>query len=324
MAFTRGFGWDENEDGEATGAKAYLACNYRIRLTDSRKDPLPFAKCRIEGAPDKVFTCDEHGIVEIPIEDRGLESLMLEWESAQADPSGTFPWKNRFDVSIRSAEDEACRKRLTHLGYPGDTLPDQVTAYQTHFGMEPTGKIDDIREELMDWHEGGTYPDMPDAPEGDDFVPGEAAPGPADYSIRLTDSNGKPIANASWFGKDSTGTDRNGGADGEGRAELQSAGEWIDLTWEDPAKPGVKYRNTVRLRIAAGDSGVPQMLANLGYPGATRAEQIADFRSAFGYSKDVTDEMVLMDLAAWHNGGEMPQDESAGAQAGKPGPKGKA
>jgi hypothetical protein len=320
MAFARGFGWDDEvveEGADATGAKAYLACNYRIRLTDTRKNPLPFAKCRIEGAPDKLFACDEHGIAEIPIEDRSLESLTLEWEAAEADPAGKFPWKNRFDVGIRSAEDEACRKRLTHLGYAGDTLADQVLAYQTHFGMEATGAIGDIRDELMDWHEGGTYPGMP---EGDSFEPGSGeTAGPVDYSIRLTDTQGKPIAHASWFGTGADGATRNGMADAEAWAELSVPGamEWIDLSWEDPSGQGGKFRNRIYLRYPQGDAGVPRMLANLGYLAPTREAQIDDFRHDFGYPPDVGDDMILMDMAAWHDGGDMPPDENAAAKPGK-------
>ncbi len=310
MAFARGYGWEDGEAVEgATGAMAYLACNYRIRLTDARKDPLPFAKCRIEGAPDKVFTCDEHGIAEIPIEDRSLASLNLEWEAADANPAGNYPWKNRFDVAVRSAEDEDCRRRLTHLGYAGDTLSDQVMAYQTHFGLDPTGKIDDIRGDLMDWHEGGTYPGMP---EGDSYDPSDAVSetGTVEFSIRLTDHQGKPVPHASWFGTGGDGATRNGMADAEAWAELTlpAALEWIDLSWEDPAGQGGTFRNKIHLRIAAGDAGVPQMLANLGYLGGTPQEQISDFRHDFGYSPDTGDDMVLMDMAAWHDGGDMPTD----------------
>ncbi|MBW8887402.1 MAG: hypothetical protein JF616_06535 [Fibrobacteres bacterium] len=316
--FARGFGWD----GEVPGAMAYLACSYRIRLTDPFKDPLPYAKCRIADAPDTVYTCDEYGIAEIPIEDHSLATLSLEWESADAesgDPGDRFPWSNTFDVGVRSADDEACVKRLTHLGYTGATLADQVMAYQTHFGLEPTGEINDIRDALMDWHEGGTYPGQPEADDsGAPASPGKGDP--VGYSIRLTDPHGNPIPNTAWSGEGADGATRNGTADGEGWAEftVPDTLEWIDLAWEDPnGKQGESYRNKIHLRIGDGDAGVPLMLANLGYLGSTREEQIADFRNDFGYPPNVQDEKVLSDMTAWHDGGDMPPDGHAASNQGQ-------
>lgn len=40
------------------------------------------------------------------------------------------------------------------------TLEDKVRSFQTHFGRAVTGKLEDIKDELVAWHDGGRKPDM--------------------------------------------------------------------------------------------------------------------------------------------------------------------
>jgi hypothetical protein len=158
MGYIRGFDW-EGEDKAA--AMVYLTPKLRIRLTDPDRRPLSGGKCRVAGNPDEVFDCDANGIAEIPLYDRSRKTIGLEWEeadSASLPPAERFPWCGIFDVEIRSAQDEDCAKRLAHLGFDGATLAEQVREYQKHFGLQVSGKIADIRDALMHWHDGGERP----------------------------------------------------------------------------------------------------------------------------------------------------------------------
>lgn len=158
MGFIRAYDWEGEEKPAAT---VFLTPRLRIRLTDPHKHPVANGKCRLADDPGTEYACDEHGIAEIPLPDRSAETVELEWESADMegrDASERFPWNNRFEVDIRSAEDADCAKRLTHLGFLGDSLADQVTRYQEEYGLAGSGRLSDIRDQLVAWHDGGGPP----------------------------------------------------------------------------------------------------------------------------------------------------------------------
>jgi len=160
MEFRPEYDW-EGEDKPA--AMVFLTNKLRIRLTDPRKRPIPNGKCRVATDQATIYACDADGIVEIPLRDRGQTSLDLEWgsdDTATPDGGNPFPWSNTFSFPIRSAEDDVCAKRLYHLGFLGDALPDQVRAYQNYFGLPATGLLGDIRDKLVDWHDGGEMPGL--------------------------------------------------------------------------------------------------------------------------------------------------------------------
>lgn len=166
MGFRRGIG---SGDDAKSGAMVFLDANLRIRLTDQERKPVPGGRCRILGKPSEVYTCDGDGIAEIPLEDRSRKIIDLEWEAAGG--SESFPWSNSFEVDMRSDGDADCGIRLTHLGFPGEELTGQVSDYQAYFGRRPTGRSDDIRQELVRWHDGGVSPETGPQPG-----PGPAAP----------------------------------------------------------------------------------------------------------------------------------------------------
>lgn len=160
MAFIRAYDWEGEEKPAAT---VFLTPKLRIRLTDPFKVPVANGKCRLADDPGTVYTCDENGIAEIPLQDRNQKTVELEWESADMggrDEPERFPWNNFFEVDIRSAEDADCTKRLMHLGFLGDTLADQVSQYQGEFGLADSGKLADIRDQLVAWHDGGGPPGL--------------------------------------------------------------------------------------------------------------------------------------------------------------------
>jgi hypothetical protein len=155
MGFVREYDW---EGEEKPAAMAFLASTLRIRLTDPDRRPLPGGRCRVADDPETVFVCDGDGIVEIPLRDRSRKTFGLEWEAAGGD--GTFPWNTILDVEVRSLQDEDCGKRLSHLGFGGKDLTEQVREYQSHFGLRESGLLADIREQMAAWHDGGAMPGM--------------------------------------------------------------------------------------------------------------------------------------------------------------------
>lgn len=198
MGYVRGY---EGEGGAKSGAMVFLAANLRIRLTDPQRNPVPGGRCRMPGNPGAVYTCDGAGIVEIPLEDRSRKIIDLEWEGPAG--SGEFAWSNSFEVDILSSRDEDCGLRLTHLGFPGEDLPGQVSGYQGHFGREPTGRLSDIRDELVRWHDGGGPP----RPGG---------PGPAPKPAADPSGEVKALAEKLYLAFNDSGFLGMGGTDEEG------------------------------------------------------------------------------------------------------------
>jgi hypothetical protein len=161
--YWRRYDWDGDGDVDDKDAVVYLAQHVLIRLTDTNKDPVPKAKCRIIGDEATVYECDEDGVAHIPVSDWSIKGLDLEWERHGAetnDPSNRYYWKNSFDLNVCDRNDDACRNRLTNLGFTGGTLAEQVNAYQKYFGRSTPSHIDKIRTEMADWHDGGTYPGL--------------------------------------------------------------------------------------------------------------------------------------------------------------------
>ena len=156
-SYTRIYDWSEDD----TKATVYLSRRLRVRLTDLDKNPLPYAKCRFVDNKEMIFESDERGIVMIPLNDTNQRTVELEWEPAEAegtDDENRFFWRNVFQTDIESIDDAQCVKRLANLGFSGGSLPKQVAAYQSYFGQEATGEINDIQSEVVQWHDGGDYP----------------------------------------------------------------------------------------------------------------------------------------------------------------------
>jgi hypothetical protein len=181
--FVQGHDWPGDEK---PAAMVFLATKYRIRLTDPERNPIQGGRCRVASEPDTVYPCDENGIAEIPIKNRSIKTLELEWEGdGDVEP---FPWSNTFDAEIPTAQTGDCEKRLTHLGFEGESLSEKVFGYQGFFGLPATGKLDDIQKDMVFWHDGGTYPSpvgakTPASPtDAGSGKPVDAPPDPGDPS----------------------------------------------------------------------------------------------------------------------------------------------
>ncbi len=188
------FDWDGEEK---PGANICLTTKLRIRLTDPDKNPIPYARCRIADEPESIYDCDEFGIVEIPVKDRGKTSIDIEWERSESANDNTelrFFWKNTLRLNVDSQNDPPCETRLTHLGFYGNTLAEQVNEYQKYFNRDPTGNINDIRDELVEWHDGGNYPGFEDtAADSEFFNSDESATGPVENDDETVAKNVKII-----------------------------------------------------------------------------------------------------------------------------------
>jgi hypothetical protein len=168
-------------DGEGpskNAAMVFLASTLRIRLTDFGLNPVAGGRCRVSGQSDTVYDLDGDGIVDIPIQDRAQRWIDLEWGPPGA-VEKPFPWRNTFDLGIRTAEDGDCATRLTHLGFLGESLSHQVNAYQGFLGLEVTGNLIPHRSAIVLLHDDGKT-----LARGGSKAKGGAAPAESDSSSK--------------------------------------------------------------------------------------------------------------------------------------------
>ena len=158
MSFRRRYDWTGNEKNTAM---VYLERSVRVRLTDRNKVPVANGRCRIVDHPETIYQLDEKGIANIPVTNSWQKELRLEWENKEAEvklEEDRFCFRGTFYLDeVYDASDSACAVRLEHLGFYGN-LAEQVTAFQSFFAQTPTGHLPDIRNVLVDWHDGGSPP----------------------------------------------------------------------------------------------------------------------------------------------------------------------
>lgn len=230
------YDWDGDGDIDANDAMVYLSRHLLVRLTDPQKNPLPFAKCRIIGDPNKtVYVCDEDGVAHIPRDDWNQPGIDFEWETADAesnDPSNRFYWKKSFELAVTTMNDTECANRLLNLDFYGTSLSEQVSAYQTFFGRTPTGVLNDIREEMVTWHDGGCRPDeqISTGTIGDTFPDGQSG----SAELILQDYSGNPLSYAKCRRVDGGDTETVYTADTEGLVTIPVAcgTATIEIEWE--------------------------------------------------------------------------------------------
>jgi len=133
-----------------------------LRLTDLEGEPLPNARCvLVSGALPEDDTADPNALVadgEGLVRLKGLvgySSIEVEWRPPDADT----PTLRRTLLTNTSEDSQAAdERRLNNLGYTEATLRENVFAFQSDFEREPTGRLEDIREELRAWHDDGIRP----------------------------------------------------------------------------------------------------------------------------------------------------------------------
>jgi hypothetical protein len=301
--------WDEDDNN----ATVYLSQSLLIRLTDPDKNPLPFARCRIAGDEETIITCDENGIAKIPISDGNQTSIDLEWEpqnAEQTDSENRFYWLNTFQLAVTTINDEECETRLTHLGFYG-TLTEQVNTYQTFFSREPTGDINDIRDEMVKWHDGGNYPGQIET-DPNQTVSNENHIEYTKITVLLCSPEGHPISQSKWTatvgGNELSGTTENG------RIEIKNTDKLptIKLKWNDQnSQPDLFYEQELFLISDNSPNSLNNRLQNLGYFGITLEDKLLNYRQDFNYSSNVDDLVIHNEIINWHDGKcGMPNDKA--------------
>jgi hypothetical protein len=343
--YIRRYDWEEND----IDATVYLSPYLRVRVTDPDKNPLPHAKCRLAGDEETVYDCDENGVAKIPLKDGNQDTLDIEWEpgdaasapvgggadNAAADAEGSgagdasgetakrrFYWSSTFRTDIDSMDDEKCSQRLTHLGFCGESLEEQVKAYQNHYDQEPTGNLGDIRDELVKWHDGGTYPGQEStgtdgesggaAQQAGSADPEQNAAGgqkdagdnqeqasPDDFiEICLLDSDKKIITEANCKRVDGGDTETvytTENADGKVKIPVQAGTKTIEIVWEPKDAANVEngpryfFRQTLYLPSQGEDenTSMSNMLKNLGFEEESLTDQKITYQQFF--NKTVSD-----------------------------------
>jgi hypothetical protein len=234
MRFNRECDWDGDEK---SAAMVYLSRKVRIRLTDLDRNPVPHARCRTKDDPDTIYEGDDDGVVEISLRDSGQTSVDLEWELPESEGEDErFYWSATFRLDIESKDDPICQARLENLGFPGDTLEDQVAAYQAYFDREPGGELADVRDELVDWHDGGECPDGAPYAELNGPAPSDSEEDTAqeDVSICLLDFDKQPMPGARCRTVDDCETLYTADENGIVTIPVSVGAEAVDLEWGPP------------------------------------------------------------------------------------------
>lgn len=125
-----------------------------IRVFDPFTVHLPDAPCRIT-LGGKVFkkNADADGFVTQEISGTP-EECVVEWGAVE-DAPGSYLYSRTIFLHMQGLEgDEEVRRRLHNLGYSyGETLSDNVKAFQADFGFPQTGQPADVKSTLRDWHD---------------------------------------------------------------------------------------------------------------------------------------------------------------------------
>lgn len=90
-------------------------------------------------------------------------SVLVEWAPADTPKRKPYPFRKWFYVDLDQERDEAARRRLHNLGYSRyPSLKENVKAFQREYGEEhPSGKVEDIEADLIEYHDEGRVPRRP-------------------------------------------------------------------------------------------------------------------------------------------------------------------
>jgi hypothetical protein len=137
----------------------------RIHLFDPHAKPIPHAPYRLTvGQQTRRGKANENGWL-IAREVGVCSTCLVQWshpgtgEDATASDVGheADDFEYELDVYIDLAEsdqEEAMKRRLHNLGYSlGETLADNVKAFQRDYGFRQTAEIRDIKDIVKEWHD---------------------------------------------------------------------------------------------------------------------------------------------------------------------------
>lgn len=160
-----------------------------VLLTDEQNEPVPGATFRIVSGGELKSggdrgSADSNGKVEIRPR-VGVQSCKIIWTTAGGEHSR--------DLFVELGDEElALERRLHNLGYlRGAAREDNVRAFQREFRLTETGKLEDIAQALVAWHDRGVLPTLGPEPEIDNepFI----VEGPADAEDRSDPAADKEV-----------------------------------------------------------------------------------------------------------------------------------
>jgi hypothetical protein len=131
---------------------------FRVRLCDYGKHPLPRAPFHlVQGGASWDGLADEGAFVTVVVS-KQPDKLRLEWGRPGSSGDAARCFGREYWVDVGGNNDEGDTKRLYNLGYVKASVSDNVEDYQRDFKHEVTGRLDDIRDELRKFHDGGPRP----------------------------------------------------------------------------------------------------------------------------------------------------------------------
>lgn len=133
-----------------------------LRLTDDTGAVLPGAAVTIvsgakpadASADPAALTADGDGVIRIK-NDPAAEFCQLTWGPAGA---SNQPFSRQIFLDLGGDPQQADSRRLSNLGYSGETLAENVQSFQADFSRPITGRLRDISDDLRAFHDDGVDP----------------------------------------------------------------------------------------------------------------------------------------------------------------------
>jgi N-acetylmuramoyl-L-alanine amidase len=151
---------------------------FSVLLVDEHGASMPGARCRVHcnGVivnEDEPYANGDGWITAVVA--HAPESVLVEWAPLEMPDEPRYPFQKRYFVDLREDDpDEASRRRLHNLGFSDFfTMEENVCDFQEEYGYDVTGKLDDIRGDLEDFHDDPCLPET--TGEDDDAVAGSGS-----------------------------------------------------------------------------------------------------------------------------------------------------
>lgn len=89
-------------------------------------------------------------------------TVLVEWAPPEKPMTEGFPYRRRYHVELSDDRQRAARRRLDNLGYSAHfSLEDNIKDFQRTYGYgQITGKLDDIEDDLIEFHDEGRPPSL--------------------------------------------------------------------------------------------------------------------------------------------------------------------
>ncbi len=159
----------------------------RVQIIDGDGTPAPGVACSVtDGGTAEGGATDGDGFIGVR-PDADAESIEIEWTPEGEPP---VPLRRRIFLNLASG-DESGRRRLSNLGYVAATLEEAVEQFQFAFNRNPTGRLADVQDDIVAWHDDGILPERGTAPAP--LASNDPFPGDEVTSVNLSDGPGQSV-----------------------------------------------------------------------------------------------------------------------------------